>query len=119
METKLSFDINDPKQFSLMDIHDFHEDGYGVYFLFSQGDFIFWVITENEIVISVMEIDRTDLDNFELDKPVTDEEYAVHVNDGAILNTPKYIGELQDKINLYKWCKSWSEYLTIKQTICQ
>ena len=92
----LSFDLNDKKDFSFFGKNDFSDPPIGeVHYLFSNYDFLFWVITTDGKVTSVMEIDRNEVETFELDEPMTDERYAVHVKDAEILNQPEYIEKLQ------------------------
>jgi hypothetical protein len=99
--TQLSFDFDNPKQFVLFGVNDFKEHGGGeVHYVFSQYPFMFWVMTVDEKVIGVTGVDRSELNTFELDAPVTDKQYDTHMVDVVLMNSPKYMSRLQYLVDI-------------------
>ncbi len=101
MEDKLSFDIDNKKQFRFFKKNDF-EDGE-VHYLFENGKFLFWVVSKNEVLQGVSGTDRSELESWNDEDPdgkygVTDKAYAIHLRDAQILSLPENLKKIEEMI---------------------
>ena len=95
-ETQLSFDCEVLRLFGINDFTEFA--GGEIHYLFSQDIFLYWVIVVDGKVMGVTPTDRSELDGFEGGEEVTDKEYATHLIDARVLDTPEYKSKLQEII---------------------
>lgn len=106
---KLSFDFE--KGFKYSHKNDFTEHGYNeIHYLFAVEPFLFWVEAINGKVNCVVATHREELGMWGADYgeneinpyDVSDETYAVHVNDTKILNSDFYKEKLQKLVDKVK-----------------